>query len=299
MGAESREHSPGWHEVFPDTRWRVERKLSESLHSLNNEVTVLTDEATGERFVARRPNGRTADALGIRRTKEAIALRAAGLHPAPRAMTPDGLLLTPFIESAGAWTGSRWTGSHAAKGYDLVRRLLGCPAPEGVPSTVERLGRMLDSVGDPGRFGIERGQIQTTLAEIGAERAEDDRYERSLAHHDLWANNIIDHGDRLWLVDFEFAGGADGWFDLATVVAEGGFDERGTVDFLRAVGRSGDSEDLRALRQGTWLFHVFEMLWGAIIAERREDRRLGGERFDYAGHARRIACDLAGLQQNV
>ena len=47
----------------------MEGELSESLHSLNNEVTVLTDEATGERFVSRRTNRRTVDELDI----EAVA----------------------------------------------------------------------------------------------------------------------------------------------------------------------------------------------------------------------------------
>ncbi len=278
--------------------WRVDVERTAALHSLNNDVTVLVDTATEERFVARRPRPRTADRLGVLRREETIVLAAAAaaeLTPAPIASTEEGVLLTPFITTPSPWTGAGWTGVGASRGHDLIRRLLACPPPAGVPSTTERVDRMLDGVEDPTRFGFDVGRLRVTLAAVHAERSADRRYEPCLTHHDLWANNVIDDGDRLWLVDYEFAGAGDGWFDLATVVSDAGLDRQQTIRFLQAVGRAGDRADLRALAQGTWLFHVFEMLWGAIMAEQGEQRNLAGDRFDYAGHARRIAGGLSAM----
>ncbi|MFT3888956.1 MAG: phosphotransferase [Arachnia sp.] len=287
-----------WADMFPGVEWRVDEGLSRSLHSLNNHVTVLVDAATGERFVARVPNAATAGALGVRRDEELRAIDAAcaaGLTPAPRSVTADGALLTPFVDAVGDWAPGGWVSD---RGLALLRRLLDCPAPDNLPSTTQRIERMLGAVRSPQAFGIDAPAVASTLAAIGDERARDRRYPACLAHLDLWANNVIDAGDRLWIVDFEFASAGDGWVDLAIVTADAGLDDDGRAALLRAVGRRGDAEDLRALGQGRWLFHAFEMLWGALMAEQGEAREHQGGTFDYGAHARRVAADLDGLIHN-
>lgn len=44
-------------------------------------------------------------------------------------------------------------------------------------------------------------------------------------HHDLLPANFIHDGDRLWLIDFEYAGFGTAMFDLAGIASNAGFDE--------------------------------------------------------------------------
>ncbi|MGI9499908.1 MAG: phosphotransferase, partial [Geminicoccaceae bacterium] len=44
-------------------------------------------------------------------------------------------------------------------------------------------------------------------------------------HNDLLPGNLIDDGDRLWLIDFEYGGFSTPMFDLAGLASNAGFDE--------------------------------------------------------------------------
>ncbi|WP_249690857.1 choline kinase family protein [Stappia sp. WLB 29] len=51
-------------------------------------------------------------------------------------------------------------------------------------------------------------------------------------HHDLLPANFIDDGNRLWLIDFEYAGFGTAMFDLAGVASNAGFSQMETEDLL-------------------------------------------------------------------
>jgi thiamine kinase-like enzyme len=53
-------------------------------------------------------------------------------------------------------------------------------------------------------------------------------------HNDLLPANIIDDGDRLWLIDFEYAGFSTAMFDIAGVTANSEMDEGQSDAFLGA-----------------------------------------------------------------
>ena len=53
-------------------------------------------------------------------------------------------------------------------------------------------------------------------------------------HHDLLPANLIDDGDRLWLVDYEYAGFSTAMFDLAGTTSNAGFDDDQSEEFLTA-----------------------------------------------------------------
>jgi len=130
------------------------------------------------------------------------------------------------------------------------------------------------------------------LAEIESERAADTRYPRCLVHHDVWANNLLDDGERFWLLDFEFAGVGDGWYDLASICQEAQLDDSDRLELLRAVGRAGDAADLAAIRQGEWLIGLFEACWATIMAAHNVRAMHGGGEFDYAAHASAMLARL-------
>ncbi len=81
-----------------------------------------------------------------------------------------------------------------------------------------------------------------------------------LCHHDLHHLNILDDGERLWLVDWEYGGGGDPLFDLAGFLAMHGLGPAATDGFLRAYGGLGLSG--RALLDtARWAFDYVQWLW--------------------------------------
>ncbi len=206
-------------------------------------------------------------------------------------MDAHGIIISPFLAARRQWVGTDWVSAdHGQRGVDLVRSLLATRPPEGdvLPSTFERISRMMDGARSAGSSLPEEATLRRRLERIATERTADDRYPPCLAHHDVWANNIIDGGEQLWLVDYEFAGVGDGWYDLATIVTEAGIGADRTAAFLRSVGRSGEAEDLRALEQGKWLLHLFEAVWATITAAKGVIRPHQGESFDYHAHAQNM-----------
>lgn len=101
-----------------------------------------------------------------------------------------------------------------------------------------------------------------------------------LNHNDLWANNVLDDGQRLWIVDWEFAGTGDGLHDLNTVILSAGYADGLRQDFIRACGHDPGLVE-EALVGHQYLVHVFEGLWAIMQHGLR-----GSTQADYQGMAR-------------
>ena len=54
-------------------------------------------------------------------------------------------------------------------------------------------------------------------------------------HNDLLAANFIDDGERVWIVDWEYAGMGDPFFDLANFAVNNGLDEDGETRAARGL----------------------------------------------------------------
>ena len=52
-------------------------------------------------------------------------------------------------------------------------------------------------------------------------------------HFDLHHRNVLDDGERYWLIDWEYAGMGDPFFDLATAASIEDFSEKEMIEFLR------------------------------------------------------------------
>jgi thiamine kinase-like enzyme len=85
-----------------------------------------------------------------------------------------------------------------------------------------------------------------------------------LCHNDLLASNIIDDGERVWLVDWEYAGMGHPLFDLAGVSANCAFTESHEVAMLHAYRGSVDARDLLDLRILKTMSLLREALWAVI-----------------------------------
>jgi thiamine kinase-like enzyme len=85
-----------------------------------------------------------------------------------------------------------------------------------------------------------------------------------LCHNDLLPTNLIAGDDRLWLVDWEYAGMGHPLFDLASASANAGFTEEGDAFLLRAYRgevRPREFEELRVFKAASALR---EALWALI-----------------------------------
>jgi thiamine kinase-like enzyme len=65
------------------------------------------------------------------------------------------------------------------------------------------------------------------------------------AHNDLLPSNILDDGERLWLIDFEYAGFSTAMFDLAGATSNAGLSPDQSEEFLISYFRSAPSPEIR------------------------------------------------------
>src|SRR5438034_6890585 len=220
-------------------------------------------EVTGrrDRYVIRLA-GNDTHLLGISREVEhAATVAAAGVGVGPEVMAfirPEGYLVTRFIE--------------------------GSPVPDEVihrPETIERVAASLRRIHDgppiPGLFvplriveayralALARGVAIPPEYDLAA--AIGRRIELAClaipveirpCHNDLLNANFIDDGQRIRIVDWEYAGMGDPFFDLGNFSINHQLDEAGEDDLLAAYG----GDDRGALTLMRFMSDFREAMWG-------------------------------------
>ena len=249
--------------------------------------------ADGEAFFVRvgSPNARY---LGIHRGEERAALTAAaevGLTPPLLYADPSGLLVQPFLARA-----RHWTPQEAARPENVARlaralRQLHVLTEVEAPCTIyERIERLLVSAVDLGQEPpAYLDRLRKWLDGLRARRAADARFPPGLCHGDFWLHNFLDEGgERLWLIDWEFAGIGDGMIDLAKLAIGGS--EYQPEDRRRLLLAYGYAEpaDLEILGEMTKVLRFFEALWALVR------HGLGGSEtgFDFLDHSRKTFASL-------
>jgi thiamine kinase-like enzyme len=215
----------------------------------NHNFRVAVD---GELLVLR-IGGKDTSLLGIDREREhEAALMAARLGISPEVVRfTDGLLVTRFVE------GEVGRADPATVG-ELLKRLHGAPPIAGSFDSfrvVEAYASLATERGRPLPAGYERahelaGQIEVLRAQAP----------RRTCHNDLLAANFIDDGERVWIVDWEYAAMGDPFFDLANFAVNNGLDEDGEGELLEACG----STDVRALTLMRFMSDFREAMWGVV-----------------------------------
>jgi thiamine kinase-like enzyme len=107
-------------------------------------------------------------------------------------------------------------------------------------------------------------------------------------HHDLLPANFLDDGDRLWLIDFEYAGFGTAMFDLAGVAANAGMNDAESQALLAAYFGSVPGADIWRgflAMQGAAL--VRETMWAMV-----SDLHLSAPGADYKAYAAENAAKL-------
>jgi thiamine kinase-like enzyme len=245
----------------------------------------------GDDYVVRLP-GKDTGLLGIDREAERLATKQAaelGLGPRVAAMFEDPpCLVTCFVE-ASEMTSDQLRGAVAEVGrmlrsfhdsglalprdfqvYDLVReyadvaRSRGGELPAAYDESLETAGQIVDAV---------RGHPE---------------HQARPNHNDLLAANFLDAGDHIVIVDWEYAGMGDPFFDLGNFSVNNELDEADQEHLLEAYfGEPPTPRRLAALKLFRFMSDFREAMWGVV---QRSVSELDFDFAEYADkHFRRLA----------
>ena len=228
----------------------------------NHNLKVTRDDGT---FVLR-VAGRDTDLLGIDRSVEhAASLAAAAVGVGPdvvRFVEPEGWLVTRFVEGT-------------VPGIERMRD----------PDVLARVARALRAVHAgpplPGRFdafevveayrstAFERGVAMPATYPWARQVAKTlERHRRAAperpCHNDLLNANFIDDGQRIRIVDWEYAGMGDVFFDLANFSINHELDADGRRALLEAYFGQLRDEHVRALELMRFMSDFREAMWGVV-----------------------------------
>jgi thiamine kinase-like enzyme len=241
----------------------------------------LRVDVDGETFVLR-VAGKDTGLLGIDRTVELEATtRAAELGIGPEVVAfvePEGWLVTRFVAGEIPSVAKM-------REPDVLTRVAGALRAFHASAPIP---------GDFDSFRVVETYRETALARGGAipdayERAHDtaQRIEARRegadprpCHNDLLNANFLDDGERLRIVDWEYAGMGDPFFDLAnfSVNHELGEEERHTL--LMAYFGVLSLDDTRALELMRFMSDFREAMWGVV------QTAISELDFDFAAYAR-------------
>jgi len=253
---------------------RLEKVLAELWPDRQPTFTPITSGITnanvkvdvdGEAFVVRLPGADT-ELLGIDRHAELEATRtAAAVGVGPEVVDfVEGCLVTRFVGGEPISEEDLQDGDVLALVVRSIRAIHGAPP---IPSTFP-VFRIVERYRD---LAAERGVAIPPAFDHAHELAE--RIERAFeanprppipCHNDLLNANFLRDGDHVWIVDYEYAGMGDPFFDLGNLSINNGLGAEAQETLLRLYFE--DIRDVHRARLG--LMRVMsdfrEAMWGVL-----------------------------------
>ena len=247
--------------------------LPDGLGELDGEPVVLGGGITnhnfrvrlgGEDFVLRVP-GRETAVLGIDRACEAEATAlAARLGIGPEVVAHTGALITRFIE--GRVMTPEDLRARVPEVARALRRLHDCG---------ERLTATFDVIAIAPEYAAaarDRGVAVPAAYEPALERAtaiqaalRGPEHAPVPCHNDLLAANFIHDGTTLRIVDWEYAGMGDRYFDLGNFAVNNGLEPGQEEELLAAYwDEPATAPRLEAVRGMRFLSDLREAMWGVV-----------------------------------
>jgi thiamine kinase-like enzyme len=268
---------------IPQWTGRSDLQVSRLSGGITNENYRI--EVGGKRFVLR-VGGAHTELLGIDRRHEWAANRAAAAAGlAPQALyfvEPEGYLLTRFIDGAGITPEAMRQPEGIQQAASVLQRIHnlapfpGSFSPFAAVADYQRLAEAHGETRWPEDFGWLVAQMQAIQA----------AFERDLAfpapcHNDLLNENFLrENGTgRLVVLDWEYAGMGDPYFDLANLAAQHGFDDAQDDLLLEAYFGGVTSHRLAHLKLMRCMSDFREAMWGRLQA------RISSLAFDFTGYA--------------
>ncbi len=237
-----------------------------------------------------RLGGPESASLGVDRWSECALLdlaSSAGLAPPLVACEPaSGLLVTQFISGA-TW---RREDAHVARNVARIAerlRMLHGLVPSAAVRTVDFAARarsleaQLRAIGpSTARSPVECAGVVALIDAARAGEAEILEIASSAfdllaarrprlvpCHNDLHHLNLLDDGDRLWVVDWEYGGIGDPLFDLASLACQHEYTATERAALLDAYG-SGGGNAVAMLDAACTVFDYVQWLWYLVWAAR-------------------------------
>lgn len=225
-------------------------------------------EVGDDRFVLR-INGPDTQLLEIRRADELVAARRAaelGLAPEVHAfLEPEQYLVTRFVTGTALRPGDLAAepmvlaqAVFALRAFHLTAPLAGDFDAFTVPGRHLAAARSR-GVAVPHEYELAAGFADRIAAAFAASPEP-----RVPCHNDLLPANFLRDGERLWLIDWEYAGNNDRYFDLGNLSVNHGFD--GAIDEAVVTAYFGGVTPRRLARLALMkLMSDFrEAMWGVV-----------------------------------
>jgi thiamine kinase-like enzyme len=214
-----------------------------------------------------RISGKDTELLGIDRTAEhraALAAADAGIGPEVVAFLPElGCLITRWVPAEPLAEGDMEDERVLERVVSIVRTVHAGPR---LPSAFDAFA----IVQDYRRISLERGveiPDASDRAFAAAERirtAFGSRRATVPCHNDLLADNFLRGDDGLWIVDHEYAGMGDPYFDLGNLSVNNGLSEEAQERLLRLYeGHVTDAHRAR-LQLMRIMSDLREAMWGVV-----------------------------------
>jgi thiamine kinase-like enzyme len=267
--------------------------VQDQLGMLDGEPVALGGGITNHNFRARfggtevvlRIAGHQTELLGIDRASEHVATEAAaklGIAPAVLAFLPEhACLVTAFVPGLPLAD----TVLREPPALIEVARALRAfhdhapplPTAFDVPQIArDYLALARDRGGELPQMAWDAARLAERIAEAlgGSEHAV------VPCHDDLLAANLLGDGSRIWLVDWEYAGMGDRYFDLGNLSINNGFTDADDRALLAAYWDEPCTERrFAALRLMRSMSDVREGLWGTV------QRAISDLDFDFSAYA--------------
>ena len=228
-------------------------------------LNLLIETVSGEKFVARLP-GKDTNLFGIdRQTEYAISCVAweIGIAPEPVVFLAEHeILVTRFLEGVAIETDDPATIRHVAR---LLHRLHSAPEVPGMfdlPSVIE------DYISTARRFNVTlpdqlgealeySGKIINAIGCCPGQSAP--------CHNDLIAANFLQAEDRLYLLDWEYAGMGDPYVDLGNCAVNFCMDEAGWRTLMESyLDREPSVAEMAQLHLLRVLSDLREAMWSYV-----------------------------------
>jgi thiamine kinase-like enzyme len=226
----------------------------------------------GTDYVVRLPGKRT-ELLGINRQAECIANKAAaelGIAPKVAALLDQPSCLVTMFVSGRAMHGEEMRTPEAIAEVARDLRLLHDSGTE-LPTEfnpfrlVERYAQIAREHGSEPPDGYERAL--SAAHEIQRATTGQPGHELVPAHNDLLTANFLRDGERMQLIDWEYAGMGDRWFDLGNFAVNNELDDEQEALLLEAYfGEPPDDGRRATLKLFRFMSDFREGMWGVVQA---------------------------------
>ena len=262
---------------------------------ITNRNYLIDAAGAHDRYVVRLA-GNDTHLLGISREVEhAATVTAAGVGVGPEVVAfirPEGYLVTKFIVGGPVTDEAVHQPATIRRVADSIRRFHDGPAIPGlfIPFRIVEAYRalaMARGVDIPAAYGDATAVARQI--EVAFLRAP---VEIRPCHNDLLNANFIDDGDRIRIVDWEYAGLGDPFFDLGNFSVNHGLSREGDAVLLEAYEGSARPARLARIYLMRIMSDFREAMWGVL---QQGVSTLDVDFVAYAGeHFDRLLANAAG-----